>query len=373
MTCGCRSLLVSLVDADRQFFPGQAGLPSPLDLQRQTPLSRSVCQRVVDTGEALLVSDARTDPRVRDNPVVAELDMGAYLGVPLTDSDGFVLGSLCAIDHHPRNWDDRAIEVLTDLAAACSSELRLRIAADRSSRAMARLALLSQISQAIGSTLDDQEAMRRLSRLVVPALADWCTVHVADEAGRLRTAAAQHRAQERFDALDAFAQAQAVIVDPSSAVRRALRTQEAVVLDELPGGAVAALTVGVEDTKAQQVCEELGCASALIVPLLTRDRAVGLLSLGRGWGREAFGEADVHDALDLGRRTGMAVQQGQTYRRQLHYAEALQRSMLTRLPEPDHLHVVARYVPAAEEAQVGGDWYDAFLRPTARPCWWSGT
>ena len=51
------------------------------------------------------------------------------------------------------------------------------------------------------------------------------------------------------------------------------------------------------------------------------------------------------------------------YRRQRHYAESLQRSLLTRLPEPDHLHVVARYVPAAKEAQVGGDWYDAFLQP----------
>ena len=51
------------------------------------------------------------------------------------------------------------------------------------------------------------------------------------------------------------------------------------------------------------------------------------------------------------------------YRRQRHYAESLQRSMLTRLPEPDHLHVVARYAPAAKEAQVGGDWYDAFQQP----------
>jgi serine phosphatase RsbU (regulator of sigma subunit) len=44
-------------------------------------------------------------------------------------------------------------------------------------------------------------------------------------------------------------------------------------------------------------------------------------------------------------------------------AEALQRSLLTDPPEPDHLQVAVRYVPAAREAQVGGDWYDVFQQP----------
>ena len=42
-------------------------------------------------------------------------------------------------------------------------------------------------------------------------------------------------------------------------------------------------------------------------------------------------------------------------------SETLQRSLLTRPPEPDHLEVSVRYVPASQEAQVGGDWYDAFI------------
>ncbi|GHE07152.1 hypothetical protein GCM10011381_02100 [Klenkia taihuensis] len=42
---------------------------------------------------------------------------------------------------------------------------------------------------------------------------------------------------------------------------------------------------------------------------------------------------------------------------------ALQRSLLTAPPEPDHAQVVVRYLPAVEAAQVGGDWYDAFLQP----------
>jgi serine phosphatase RsbU (regulator of sigma subunit) len=48
----------------------------------------------------------------------------------------------------------------------------------------------------------------------------------------------------------------------------------------------------------------------------------------------------------------------------LQMAEALQRSLLTEPPEPDHAEIVVRYLPAAEAARVGGDWYDAFLQPS---------
>ena len=355
--------LVSLVDDRRQFFPGQDGLVEPWAQSRQTPLSHAFCTLVVATGEPVVVHDARTDPRVADNPAVAALGVVAYLGVPLTDGEGQVLGSLCAIDVVPRPWTGDDVEALLDLAAACSSELRLRIAAERGSAALNRVAVLAQVTQAVTSTLDAQQTIDRLSRLVVPFLADWCTVHVADEAGRVHQAAAQHRDPGSTDDLQQFAGAQAVVLDPGAPTRLVLRTEEPLLLDEDPEGPSAALARGLHGSDVSELCDRLGCASALVVPLRSRDGAVGVLTLGRGADRPAFGEAEVHDALDLGRRAGLALHHAQMYRRQQHYAESLQRSLLTRLPEPDHLHVVARYVPASKEAQVGGDWYDAFLQP----------
>jgi serine phosphatase RsbU (regulator of sigma subunit) len=52
------------------------------------------------------------------------------------------------------------------------------------------------------------------------------------------------------------------------------------------------------------------------------------------------------------------------YRQQRRLAEGLQRSLLTAPPEPDHAEIVVRYRPAVEAAEVGGDWYDAFLQPS---------
>ena len=171
---------------------------------------------------------------------------------------------------------------MTDLALACSSELRLRIAVADSSATLLRAGVLAQVTQAVTSTLDAEEAVARLARLVVPSLADWCTVHVADEAGRVHRAAAQHRDPAAADRLERFAQAQALVLDPAAPTRVALRAEEAVLLDREPDGPAGALARGLDGDDVAALCEELGCASALVVPLRARDGAVGVLTLGRG-------------------------------------------------------------------------------------------
>src|SRR4051812_33849530 len=113
--------LVSLVDDERQFFPGQVGLAEPWDTKRETPLTHSFCQHVVMEGEAKVFPDARIYAQVRDNLAIPELGVVAYAGMPLTDGDGRTLGSLCAIDTRPRAWTKAELEVLRDLAEACSS------------------------------------------------------------------------------------------------------------------------------------------------------------------------------------------------------------------------------------------------------------
>ena len=117
---------VTLIDADRQFFAGCVGLDAPLDTTRQTPLSHSFCQHPVVSREPLVVSDAREDPRVRDNRAIADMDVIAYAGFPLIDADGLALGALCVIDHKPRTWTSDQLELLGDIAASVVSELSVR-------------------------------------------------------------------------------------------------------------------------------------------------------------------------------------------------------------------------------------------------------
>src|SRR5215211_917321 len=122
--------LVSIMDADRQFFLSAQGLPEPWAGLRQAPLAYSFCRSVVAAGLPMSVSDAREDPRVRGNPATEDLGVIAYLAVPLALPDGCVIGALCGIDHRPRVWTAAEEGALQDLAGAVETEmaagLRLR-------------------------------------------------------------------------------------------------------------------------------------------------------------------------------------------------------------------------------------------------------
>jgi GAF domain len=116
--------LVSLVDRDRQVFAGCIGLAEPWATRRETPLSHSLCQHAVDGREPLVLPDVRTHPLLRQSLAIRDLGVIAYAGVPLVTDDGYVLGTLCVIDHQPRAWTGEEISVLSDLAHAVMAEIR---------------------------------------------------------------------------------------------------------------------------------------------------------------------------------------------------------------------------------------------------------
>jgi len=117
--------LVSIVDAERQFFKSAIGLPEPWQSQRQTPLSHSFCKHAVGTQEPLVIADARRDPVYRDNPAVRDLKIVAYAGVPLMVS-GHALGAFCVIDSEPHPWSYDEVRVLRHLAECVIHEIDLR-------------------------------------------------------------------------------------------------------------------------------------------------------------------------------------------------------------------------------------------------------
>lgn len=117
---------VTLVDRDRQYFKSYYGIPEPWASRRQTPLSYSLCQYVVTSGQPLIVEDARKVAVLKENRSVTELDVIAYLGFPLVVADQ-ALGSFCVIDTKPHTWSEREIKIVQKLASFVDEELILRI------------------------------------------------------------------------------------------------------------------------------------------------------------------------------------------------------------------------------------------------------
>lgn len=157
--------LVSLVAAERQFFASATGLPEPVASTRETPLSRSFCQQTVLSRRPLIVTDSRQDGRVSGNPVIAELGVVAYAGIPLLSDDGQVLGTFCVIDHEPRVWTEEDLATIADLAAAATTEIRLRLALVTSRAALAaREAAEAALERAREAEADDRRAAEILQR-----------------------------------------------------------------------------------------------------------------------------------------------------------------------------------------------------------------
>ncbi len=128
-------------------------------------------------------------------------------------------------------------------------------------------------------------------------------------------------------------------------------------------------TVDRDFPRAAQMWRRSGARAGCSVPLRSTTRLIGSLALGqrtdRWWrpaDREFVGALASLTAQTL-TRIASTEAAAQALGAVARMSETLQRSLLTAPPEPDHLHVVTRYLPAAADAQIGGDWYDAFLGP----------
>ena len=611
--------LVTLVSVEEQVFPGALGLPEPWQSTRRTPLSHSFCQHVVRSAEPLVITDARTHPLVQHNLAIPDLQVIAYAGMPLTDADGTVVGSLCAIDSRPRTWSEDDLAVLTDLAGACSSELQLRRARQRATDAAARAddasvearrllaeqeidrsrwvlalragqvgtfdldlasgelevddrllelsgmdrarftgrpedvyahvhpddvadvvarvqralatggtydaeyritrpdgshrwiaargevvggddgtsqrligvvhdttaqrsplelaaqaldsmavayltmdadwrvtyvnaeaerisgyrradlvgrdfweafpatvgsefeenyrrsastgvvvafdayypeplniwvevranpehgglalyffditdrvrlqqrsELLGEVTRELNGTLDAEQAVARLAELVVPPLADWCLVSLVDDDHQtgswrgVRDVGWWHVDPAHRPAVEAYARERIRALQETSFLKQVLVTGRSTTVSS---GATERIREVLDPGPVHEHLDRLAPESFAILPLRGRDRTVGLLTLFSGPARAPITAADLQVAADIAGRAGLALDNARLYRQQRQLSEGLQRSLLTAPAQPDHVQIVVRYTPAAEAAQVGGDWYDAFLQP----------
>jgi GAF domain-containing protein len=165
------------LDEEALASTARLALAEPWATTRQTPLSHSLCQRVVTSGSPLVLPDARLDERTGTSLAIDDLAVVAYAGMPLTDGEGNVLGSLCAIDRRPRVWSRQELADRADLAAACCGELRLRIMSQLARQARAQVAVALQRSQLMLRAAEDLantaglvEVRRSVRNLVVSGL-----------------------------------------------------------------------------------------------------------------------------------------------------------------------------------------------------------
>ncbi|AXG80039.1 ATP-binding SpoIIE family protein phosphatase [Streptomyces paludis] len=106
---------------------------------------------------------------------------------------------------------------------------------------------------------------------------------------------------------------------------------------------------------------------AILAPLRGRRRVIGAAVFLRRPDRSAFESNDLLVAAQLATHTALGIDKAVLYGREAYIADELQRTMLPEnLPQPTGVRLASRYLPAAETARVGGDWYDAIPLPGSR-------
>ncbi|MEU1126182.1 GAF domain-containing SpoIIE family protein phosphatase [Streptomyces sp. NPDC005899] len=225
--------------------------------------------------------------------------------------------------------------------------------------ALDRLTVLINAAEALGSTLDEEAGIRRLCRTLVPGLADWCAVDLLDPDGRLRRVAVEHHAADRTPT-GRFEGVLPPTAGSAAATARALHGTAAVLLTDFlpPREATDHL-----HARELEIFDLLTAKTAVLAPLRVRRHTLGVITLVRATRQAALDEDVLALVEDLAHRVALAVDNSRLHHEAQHTAERLQRSLLPDLPAEGPLRIAARYQSAVATAQVGGDWYDAFVLP----------
>ena len=250
------------------------------------------------------------------------------------------------------------------------SDVTLRVQAERERDAALsyahdarhRLEFLSAVTDQLSEVLDPDAAQDLLPSLVVPDFAQWAFATLLDGSGRTRHVRASHADPALAADAERFQHLHTGLGEESISMR-VLRGRLGPTLLSVEDRHVEA---GVTSAETAAVLRRLGLGSAIVVPLRARGSVTGSLTLLSGPDRPPFTEDDLATATDLGARAGVALENARLYAQQRRLSETLQRSMLSPPSQAAGLSIATRYHPAAEAAQVGGDWYDAFTQPDGR-------
>jgi PAS domain S-box-containing protein len=255
---------------------------------------------------------------------------------------------------HP-GLDDEERRFIAAVADQCAQALDRARLYEAERRAVRRQQFVAEASRELATSLDLNTTVERVARLLVPELADACSVMVVEEQG-LKAVAHAHidpAKEEMMRQISARPETTAI-----SYLADAVRTGKAVAGPTVDPGLGEATAL--DDEHREQI-RALDIRSGMVVPMQARGTSVGVIGLHMTDSGRHFRSGDVETVTDLADRAAVAIDNARTYELRNQVAETLQRSLLPgHLPRVEGARLAARYQPAQTGVDVGGDFYDVF-------------
>jgi serine phosphatase RsbU (regulator of sigma subunit)/anti-sigma regulatory factor (Ser/Thr protein kinase) len=256
--------------------------------------------------------------------------------------DGRVTGVLGAAATSADRFDGADAAKLQQVADRVAMSLERARLSELERKRRGRIGFLAEASELLASTLDQEKTISLIAQLVVPRLAAWCAVLLADEAGELQPEPVY------------VWHADESLIDPLAGLLAAVGPPEA---DEAGRSWSLAMDVGPDLVDEAVV---LASDAAWCFPLAARGRSLGVVVIGRPRGDRPPREA-LELAEDLARRAALALDNARLYEQQQLTSQALQRSLLPpELPQIPGIDLSVAHQVAGEGNEVGGDFYDVY-------------
>ena len=220
-----------------------------------------------------------------------------------------------------------------------------------------RLALLAAAGPSLSASLDYEETLEGITRLLVPELADWCLLDIVEDTGSVNQLAAAHAEEEKEDLLRRLREHRQFGEGDPGSTAEVIRTGQSVLLPDLPDTTFYERALG--RGEHLDIVLRLEPRSLMCVPLLARGRTIGAITLVSSRPERRYDRDDLLLAEDLAYRCALAADNARLYRDRSEIARVLQRSLLPpHLPEIPGVEVGAEYLSVGEASEVGGDFYD---------------
>jgi GAF domain-containing protein len=331
----------------------QGTQPGALQRWRSFPLSADLPASEATRERKTVVLHSRAEIVQRYPALAGEMPRDESLVcVPLVVG-AHSFGALCLSFDRSYVVDDDAVDLLVAIGRQCALAIERADLVSAEREARARSGFLADSTARVASSLDPEETMENLSDLIVPELADWSAVYLADEAGRVVTATAKHREAALTLAMRSLLKQNTVDVGYAGEVGEVLLSGRRLRYPEVTPDQqkqVFALFGGAP-------IEELRANSVLAVPFVRRERILGLLVMARA--QSTYSDGELLLATELADRAAVALDNATRFLRERDVALTLQRSLLPQvLPHVEGLALAWRYFPGATGTNVGGDWYD---------------
>lgn len=289
--------------------------------------------------------------------LMQELHLYSALVAPLTHGREVLGGVIMYSAESRRSFSDADADVLQMLADRAGARIASIRALQQEQRERRRLQFLGKATQAVYESFDLTTAFGNLARLIVSELADMATVFRVEDDVAARVVAAAHRDPDADDAVRSFVGIRVMHGESEKRFVKALQARHPLVGLNFAQGTLA-------KTVWPYLSEEINALdlrSMVTIPLYSRGKLYGALVAYLTQSEREFSSQDVQLLAEVGRHASSAMENADVFERERHLSETLQDSLLPpSLPQVDGIAFDAVYLPGAEQAQVGGDWYDAF-------------